>query len=107
MPWARIPPDKLINLPLFGIDVVIPKDGDFFWVRGPKGRMRVRKSMPRVWFDSVEDAMQAGATALRIKSEDEQAEYEAFLAEHKAGTASMEQQSDQAQLPLSESKDDD
>lgn len=84
MPWARVPPDKLINLPLFGIDVVIPDDGDFFWVHGPKGRMRVRKSMPRVWFETVEDAVQAGATAIRIKSDDEQAEYSAFLAQHKA-----------------------
>lgn len=84
MPWARIPPDKLIHLPLFGIDVVIPDDGDFFWVRGPKGRMRVKKNMPRVWFDSVEDALQCGALGIRITTEPEQAEYDESMAKLKA-----------------------
>ena len=65
MPWARIPPDKLINLPLFGIDVVLD-DGDFVWMRGERGRMRVDKRSPRVWFESAADAHQAGATAIMI-----------------------------------------
>ncbi len=84
MPWARIPPDKLIHLPLFGIDVVVPDDGDFFWVRGPKGRMRVSKKMPRVWFDSVEDAMQCGALGIRIASEAELSEYDEVMAKLEA-----------------------
>jgi hypothetical protein len=78
MPWARVPPDKLVNLPLFGIDVVMADDGDFFWVRGPKGRMRVRKSMPRVWFETVEDAHQCGATAIRITTDADQADLDAL-----------------------------
>lgn len=65
MPWARMPPDKLINLPLFGIDL-IADDGDFVWMRGPSGRMRINKLFPRVWFENVEDAHQAGAVAIRI-----------------------------------------
>lgn len=77
MPWARIPSDKLINLPLFGIDV-IADDGDYVWMRGPSGRMRVNKVLPRVFFDSVEDAMQAGAVGIRIGNEVEEAELEAY-----------------------------
>lgn len=73
MPWARIPCDKLINLPLFGIDV-IADDGDHVWMRGPSGRMRVHKMLPRVWFESVDDAIQAGAVGIRIGSEAEEAE---------------------------------
>jgi hypothetical protein len=65
MPWARIPPDKLINLPLFGIDV-IHEEEDFVWMTGgPEGgRQRIRKVAPRIWFDDLSDAQQAGATAI-------------------------------------------
>lgn len=70
MPWARIPSDKLINLPLFGIDHIVD-DGDFAWFRGPSGRMRVNKRMPRVLFETIEDAHQAGASAILIRSEEE------------------------------------
>ena len=63
MPWARIPPDKLIHLPLFGIDV-IQDDGDFVWMKGARGRMHVRKAAPRIWFEDITDAHQAGATAI-------------------------------------------
>lgn len=79
MPWARIPPDKLVNLPLFGIDV-IADDGDFVWMRGPSGRMRVNKLFPRVWFETVEDAHQAGAAAIRITNDADLAEHEAIMA---------------------------
>jgi hypothetical protein len=79
MPWARIPADKLINLPLFGIDV-IADDGDFVWMLGPSGRrMRVNKKLPRVWFESVEDAHQAGAVGIRISSEEEGEQYEKLI----------------------------
>jgi len=86
MPWARLPPHKLINLPLFGIDV-IADDGDYVWLRGSRGRMRVRKQMPRVWFDSVEDAQQAGASAIRISTAAEEEELEALI---QAGEAAAE-----------------
>jgi hypothetical protein len=79
MPWARIPPDKMVNLPVFGIDVV-SDDGDFVWLRGPSGRMRVNKLFPRVWFETVDDAKQAGATAIRIASSTEQEQYDAAFA---------------------------
>lgn len=79
MPWARIPPDKMVNLPVFGIDVV-SDDGDFVWLRGPSGRMRVNKLFPRVWFETVDDAKQAGATAIRIASDTEQEQYDAAFA---------------------------
>lgn len=78
MPWARIPPDKLIHLPLFGIDV-IAEDGDFVWLRGPSGRMRVNKKMPRVYFECVEDAMQAGAAAIRITTDEDRRAHEAYM----------------------------
>ncbi len=78
MPWARIPPDKLIHLPLFGIDV-IADDGDFLWMRGPSGRMRVDKRAPRVFFESVADAHQAGAMGIRINSDKDLAEHEALM----------------------------
>lgn len=74
MPWARIPPDKLINLPLFGIDV-IQDDGDFVWMRGARGRMRIDKRNPRVWFESVSDAHQAGAASIRISSAAEEQDH--------------------------------
>lgn len=77
MPWARIPSDRLIHLPLFGIDV-IADDGDYVWMRGPSGRMRVNKLLPRVYFESIEDAMQCGAVGLRISTEAQRAELEAY-----------------------------
>lgn len=77
MPWARIPADRLIHLPLFGIDV-IADDGDFVWMRGPSGRMRVNKMLPRVFFESIEDAFQAGAVSIRIGSAADEAELEAY-----------------------------
>lgn len=80
MPWARIPPDKLVNLPLFGIDT-IGEDGNFLWVRGPHGRMAIDKRAPRVFFDSIEDAHQAGATAIKIGGEEDRAELERLNAE--------------------------
>jgi hypothetical protein len=90
MPWARIPPDKLIHLPLFGIDIVVADDGDYFWVRGPLGRERVSKKMPRVWFDTVEDAHQAGATAIRIRTTEEAQEYDNLLRGMDEGDAADE-----------------
>jgi hypothetical protein len=67
MPWARIPPDRLVDLPLFGIDV-LHEDEDFVWMTGGPngGRQSIRKVAPRVWFDDAADAHQAGATAIMI-----------------------------------------
>lgn len=68
MPWARIPCDKLINLPMFGIEVE-KQDEDFIWFRGPEEKLQVVcKKAPRVWFESVTDAHQAGAVAIMISS---------------------------------------
>lgn len=83
MPWARMPPDKLINLPLFGIDL-IADDGDFVWMRGPSGRMRINKLFPRVWFENVEDAHQAGAVAIRITNDTDREAHDAITAEQMA-----------------------
>ena len=77
MPWARIPADRLVHLPLFGIDV-IQDDGDFVWMRGPSGRMRVNKKLPRVFFETIEDAHQAGAVGIRIGSEDEERQLDEY-----------------------------
>lgn len=77
MPWARIPSDKLVHLPLFGIDI-IADDGDYVWMRGPSGRMRVNKLLPRVYFESIEDAMQCGAVGIRISSEADEADLKSY-----------------------------
>lgn len=98
MPWARIPPDRLIHLPLFGIDV-IADDGDFVWLRGPSGRMRVNKLMPRVYFETVEDAMQAGAAAIRIGSEGDSKAYAEFLDRLAAEEAADERDEGSAEAP--------
>jgi hypothetical protein len=46
--------------------------------------MRVSKLMPRVWFDSVEDAIQCGALGIRISSDADQAEYDETIAKLEA-----------------------
>ena len=68
MPWARIPPEYLEHLPLFGIDF-LSDDGDFAWYRGLKGRMHVEKASPRVFFEDISDAKQCGATAIPTPKE--------------------------------------
>lgn len=90
MPWARIPPDKLINLPLFGIDVIVD-EGDFLWLRGPSGRMRVSKKAPRVWFEEWSDAHQAGATAIKISTVADEEALEAFQAAEAESAASSDE----------------
>jgi hypothetical protein len=79
MPWARIPPNKLINLPLFGIDV-IADDGDFVWMSGARGRMHVDKGSPKIFFEDIADAHQAGATSIMIGSQAEAERYQEMLA---------------------------
>jgi len=63
MPWCEIPANKLSNINLFGYDV-ISDEGAFLWVRGPRGRTRVERSCPRLWFEDIADAMQIGAVAI-------------------------------------------
>lgn len=65
MPWASIPPERLPDLPLFGIDL-IKDDERYPWYRGPKGRMRVDRRRPCIFFEDVTDAHQCGATAIMI-----------------------------------------
>lgn len=65
MPWVSIPPNRLAHVGLFGIDF-IKDDGEYAWYHGPKGRMRVEKSNPRVWLDDIEDAISLGATAVLV-----------------------------------------
>lgn len=69
MPWAKIPPSRLVDLPLFGIDL-ISEQTVYSWYRGERGRMRVEKSDPRVWFEDESDAHQCGATAILITVRD-------------------------------------
>lgn len=63
MPWAKIPPENLSFMPLFGYDLV-QDDGDRAWYNGPRGRMSVEKAAPHFWFEDVGEAQQAGATAI-------------------------------------------
>jgi hypothetical protein len=65
MPYARIPSERLEDLPLFGIDLIVD-EGEFAWYRGAKGRIRVEKASPIVYFEEIADAHQCGATALII-----------------------------------------
>lgn len=63
MPWCEIPPENLVHISLFGYDTVV-EEADFIWVHGPRGRQRIEKACPRVWFEDDADAMQLGATAI-------------------------------------------
>ena len=63
MPWAKIPPENLPNMSLFGYDL-IQDHGGYAWYSGPNGRTRVEMAAPRFWFEDVADAQQAGATAI-------------------------------------------
>jgi hypothetical protein len=65
MPFARIPSERLPDLPLFGIDFILD-DGKFAWYHGAKGRIRVEKASPIVYFEEASDAQQCGATAIII-----------------------------------------
>lgn len=80
MVWARIPPNRLDSLPLFGIEVIGPDDErpHLVWMEGPSGKMCVNTRSPRIWFESVSDAHQAGATAIQIGSPEEDEEMERF-----------------------------
>lgn len=64
MPFCEIPADKLNNINLFGYDVISDNGGPFLWVHGPRGRLRVERSRPRLWFEDIADAMQIGAIAI-------------------------------------------
>ena len=68
MPWVILPPDRIADLPLFGIDLVVDQ-GEYAWYRGSRGRMRVEKAAPRVFFEEIVDAHQCGATAIVIDGE--------------------------------------
>ena len=63
MPWAKIPPNRLDHMPLFGYDLV-NEDGPLAWYNGPRGRLCIEKDAPQFWFEDVADAQQAGATAI-------------------------------------------
>ena len=65
MPWAKIPPENLEHMPLFGYDLV-KDDGDFAWYRGPEGRIRIEKDAPKFWFEDAGEAHQAGATGILV-----------------------------------------
>jgi len=65
MPWASIPPERLADLSLFGIDLIVDHPR-YPWYRGPVGRMRVDKERPRIFFEDASDAQQCGATAIMI-----------------------------------------
>jgi hypothetical protein len=63
MPWCEIPTEKLEHIGLFGYDVIM-EDGKFLWLHGPKGRLVVERARPRLWFEDVGEAVQAGAIAI-------------------------------------------
>jgi hypothetical protein len=63
MPWCEIPPEQLKHIGLFGYDIVV-KEVDYVWAHGPKGRQRIERARPYVWFEDDADAMQLGAIAI-------------------------------------------
>ena len=68
MPYARIPPDKLDQLPLFGIEF-LREDGNMLWFQGPGEMVQVISRLnPRVWFEDAGEAHQAGAMGILIAS---------------------------------------
>jgi hypothetical protein len=65
MPWVRIPPGRLKDVPLFGIDFIREDDDPAYaWYRGARGRMRVEKSTPFIFFEDVADAAQLEAIGI-------------------------------------------
>jgi hypothetical protein len=62
--------------------------------------MRVHKLMPRVFFESVSDAHQAGATAIMISSEADKEEHEALKA--KQSSAAHDDEDPQAEEEAAE-----
>lgn len=68
MPYARIPPDKLDQLPMFGIEF-LREDGNILWFQGPGDVVQaVDRLNPRVWFEDAGEAHQAGAQGILIAS---------------------------------------
>jgi len=66
MPWVRIPQRRLKDVPLFGIDFIRDDDDDpaYAWYRGSRGRMRVEKANPFIFFEDVGDAIQLEAIGI-------------------------------------------
>ncbi|KZY55755.1 hypothetical protein A3736_09765 [Erythrobacter sp. HI0063] len=91
MPWARIPCDKLATINLFGYTLE-HEDGRNLWYRDADGELFcVDRHAPRFFFDSVGEAMQAGATAVRITSEREAEEMDDLNAQAEAEANSMKE----------------
>jgi hypothetical protein len=65
MPWVRIPAARLKDVPLFGIDFIRDDDDPAYaWYRGERGRMRVEKANPFVFFEDEADAIQLDAISI-------------------------------------------
>jgi hypothetical protein len=65
MPWVKIPPKRLKDVPLFGIDFLRDDDDPAYaWYRGSRGRMRVEKANPYIFFEDVADAIQLDAIGI-------------------------------------------
>ena len=76
MIWARIPCDKLDIISQFGYELE-HQDGYLMWFRGPENKIYcVDSRAPRFQFESAGEAAQAGATAIRISSERDAADFE-------------------------------
>ncbi|WP_031394108.1 hypothetical protein [Sphingomonas sp. STIS6.2] len=66
MPWVRLAPDRLFVLSLFNIEL-LHEEEHFLWYDMPgKGKMRVQKKSPRIWFESTADAHQAGGQGILL-----------------------------------------
>jgi hypothetical protein len=68
--WARIPPDRLVDIRLFGYEL-ISGNGSTSWFLGPYGRMSVEINNPRVLFEDASEAHQCGASSIFLIDEDE------------------------------------
>jgi hypothetical protein len=65
MPWVKIPPRRLKDVPLFGIDFLHEDDDpNYAWYRGARGRMRVEKANPYIFFEDEGDALQLEAIGI-------------------------------------------
>jgi hypothetical protein len=69
--WVKIPADKLPHLRLFGYDFIQKGADGLDWYHGPNGRTAVDPADPTVWVEDEGEAMQLGAKAIHIHSDDE------------------------------------
>jgi hypothetical protein len=66
--------------------------------------MRVSKHLPRVFFETVEDAMQAGAAAIRVGNERDRKAHEEYIARKAQEALAASEEADELDEPTAEGR---